>query len=147
MDLITKSIEEFRLATKSSLQEVEQSFVLSALESIASINGLKPVERVGRGKNVSEKWAFYPFHKRNLCKLNTKFLSLRDPIARQIREDRIPIIINILTNIQLEMDKDATIRKLSDWDINQWDSGVLRERNFAIEMVKACIAPNKGDNK
>jgi len=146
MEMITKSIECIRVGAPVrgfadlTFNISERTFLVCALQSLASINDYKSVDRVSRGKTVSPMWAFYPFFERDICKLNTNSLQLRAPFARAIRESKVLEILGILETIEHEIDLDATIRNSADYNIINWNVSVLKEKSCAIKALKNSVA-------
>tara|TARA_B100000900_G_scaffold410135_1_gene427318 strand:+ start:1517 stop:1978 length:462 start_codon:yes stop_codon:yes gene_type:complete len=138
IEMITKSIEYVRIGNGLTFNEAEQTFVLSALQSLVSVDENKSVTRESIGSNVSRTWAFYPFHRKGICRLNTLSLKLKVETKRQIRENKIPLIVDIFDTIEHQMDLDATVRKMVDTTIS--NSNILYEKSCAINALKACIA-------
>ena len=142
IELITKSIEYVRKSQHNgdlTFNGPEHSFVLSSLESLVTIDGKNPVNRINRGKNVSNCWAFYPFHERGIVTYHTVGLQLKKAVRRGIRGSQIPIMLDMLNTIEHEIDLDATIRRLTHKQLGVYSPGVLYEKSCAINALRACI--------
>lgn len=148
IELITKSIEYVRKSQHNgdlTFNGPEHNFVLSSLESLVTIDGKRPVDRVNRGKTVSSCWAFYPFHQRGIVTYHTVGLQLKKSVRRGIRGSQIPIMLDMLNTIEHEIDLDATIRQLAHKEMGAYSPSVLHEKSCAINALKACITSQMED--